>query len=262
MSSVPAAGARSSIAIKVVIAIVFIGAIAAFFAFGGPKYLSLETIKANRDQLLALTEAHYPLAILIAFLVYLAATTLSLPGAVLLSLTVGMLFGRWVGSAIILLAATLGSTLAFLAARYLFADLARRKLGLDAPDGTGLAARINQGFTDGAFSYLLFLRLVPLFPFWLVNLATAFTSVPVRTYVAATAIGILPGVFVFANLGQSLGRIESTAQLVSPATLGAFALLGVFALVPVLIRWLRRKQGPDKTPAAPRAADTPDTRAP
>jgi len=241
--------------VKLLVVALFAGGIGAFFALGGPQYLSLDTIKDNRDQLLALTERHYLAAVLVAFSVYVAATALSLPGGVLLSLTVGMLFGRWVGAAIIVAAATVGATCAFLAARYLFAGFARRKLGLDAapsaapaspspagglqPATPGLAARINQGFSDNAFNYLLFLRLVPLFPFWLVNLAPAFTNVSVRTFVAATAIGILPGVFVFANLGQSLGRIESTAELVSPATLGAFALLGLFALVPVLIRKLR-----------------------
>ncbi|MBY0440172.1 MAG: VTT domain-containing protein [Burkholderiales bacterium] len=226
--------------IKLGLVLLFAGGIAAFFTLDGPKYLSLDTIKDNRDQLLALTERHYLAAVLVAFTVYVVATALSLPGAVLLSLTVGLLFGRWIGAAIIVVAATVGATCAFLAARYLFAGFARRKLGLDAPAATpGLAARINQGFSDNAFNYLLFLRLVPLFPFMLVNLAPAFTNVGVRTFIIATAIGILPGVFVFANLGQSLGRIESTAELVSPATLGAFALLGLFALVPILIRKLR-----------------------
>lgn len=225
---------------RVGLVLLFAGGIAAFFALGGPQYLSLDTIKDNRDRLLALAEGHYVAAMVIAFTVYFAATALSLPGAVLLSLTLGMLFGRWIGAAIIVVAATAGATCAFLAARYLFAGLARRRLGLDgAAAAPGLAARINQGFSDDAFHYLLFLRLVPLFPFWLVNLAPAFSDVRARTFVLATAIGILPGVFVFANLGQSLGRIDSTAELISPATLGAFALLGLFALVPVLIRRLR-----------------------
>jgi len=241
--------------VKLLLVLVFAGGLAAFFALGGPQYLTLDTIKANRDQLLALTGEHYLLAILIAFVVYVAATALSLPGAVLLSLTVGMLFGRWAGSAIILLAATTGATLVFLAARYLFADFARRRLG----GSGGLTARITQGFSDNAFNYLLFLRLVPLFPFWLVNLAPAFTTISLRTFVAATAIGILPGVFVFANLGQSLGRIESTAELVSPGTLGAFALLGVFALVPVLVKKWRARRAVGKAGADPLTSDRPDT---
>jgi len=102
--------------------------------------------------------------------------------------------------------------------------------------------KINAGFTQNAFSYLLFLRLVPVFPFFLVNLAPAFTSIPLRTYVLATFAGIIPGSFVFVNLGQTLGRIESLQGLVSGETLGAFALLGVFALVPVAIRAYRTRR--------------------
>ncbi len=220
--------------LKLAVTALFIGALVAFFSLGGEQYLSLEAIKNNRDNLLAYTENHYLVAILLAILIYTASTAFSIPGATLLSLTVGFLFGRWVGTVIILLAATLGATLVFLAARYLFAETARQKLN------SGLAARLINGFNDNAFNYLLFLRLVPLFPFWLVNLAPAFTPIKVRTYVIGTAIGILPGCFVFANLGQSLGRIDSLNQLVSTETLLAFALLGLFALLPILIKKSRK----------------------
>lgn len=219
--------------IKGSILLVFIGGLAAFFALGGDAYLSLDALKENRDALLGYTENNYLTMMLLAILIYATSTALSIPGGVVLSLAVGMLFGRWAGTGVILIGATLGATLVFLAARYLFADAARKRMG------GGMAAKLIAGFGDNAFHYLLFLRLVPLFPFWLVNLAPAFTSIPTRTYVAATAIGILPGVFVFANLGQSLGRIESLNQLVSIETLLAFALLGVFALVPVLIKKYR-----------------------
>ena len=117
----------------------------------------------------------------------------------------------------------------FLAARYLFADAARRRMG-------PLGAKISAGFTEDAFSYLLFLRLVPLFPFFLVNLAPAFTRIRLRTYVLGTLVGIIPGSFVFANLGQTLGRIDSLSGLVSTETIAALVLLGAFALLPVLIK--------------------------
>ena len=103
---------------------------------------------------------------------------------------------------------------------------------------------INEGFSENAFNYMLFLRLVPAFPFFLVNLAPAFTSIRVQTYVLATAIGIIPGSFVFANLGETLGTIDSLSGLVSKETLLAFALLGVLALVPILIRKFKSKQEP------------------
>lgn len=228
---------NSATLIKLLILGLFVGGVIAFFAFGGQKYLNLETLKANRDALIQYAEQHYALAVLIGFLIYTVSTALSLPGGLILSLAVGLVFGRWAGTVLIVFAATLGATLVFLAARYLFADMARKKIG-------GLAQKINEGFTQDAFNYLLFLRLVPLFPFWLVNLAPAFTNVSLKTYITATAIGILPGTFVFANLGQNLGRISSTKDLLTPPIIGAFVLLGVFALIPVLYKKFKAKINP------------------
>jgi uncharacterized membrane protein YdjX (TVP38/TMEM64 family) len=225
-STPPASGNR---ALKVALLAVFIGGIAAFFALGGQHYLSLETIKANRDALLQFTNEHFVAALVSAFVLYVAAVALSLPGALILSLTVGFVFGRWVGTALAVLAATTGATIVFLAARYIVADAARQRLG-------AWGEKINAGFTAGAFNYMLFLRLVPVFPFFLVNLAPAFTSIPLRTYFLATLFGIIPGTFVFVNLGETLGRIESLQGLVSIETLGAFALLGALALVPILMK--------------------------
>jgi uncharacterized membrane protein YdjX (TVP38/TMEM64 family) len=219
---------------KIALLALFGGAVVAFFALGGQRYLTLETIKSHRDALLAFTEAHFVLALVIGFVVYAGAVAFSLPGALLLSLTTGFVFGRWVGTLLVVFAATAGATAVFLAARYIFADAARRRLG-------PLGARINAGFTENAFNYMLFLRLVPLFPFFLVNLAPAFTSIPLRTFVLATFVGIIPGTFVFVNLGQTLGRIETLQGLVSVETLGAFALLGLFALVPILIKKFKSK---------------------
>jgi uncharacterized membrane protein YdjX (TVP38/TMEM64 family) len=221
--------------IKVAIVAAFVAAIVAFFALGGHQYLTLETIKANRDALRAFANAHLALSIAIAFAVYALAVACSLPGALLLSLTCGFLFGRWIGTAVIVSAATLGATLVFLAARYLFADWARSKLGT-------IGKKINDGFSENAFSYMLFLRLVPAFPFFLVNLAPAFTNIRLTTYVAATAIGIIPGAFVFANLGETLGTIDSLSGLVSRETLVAFVLLGVLALVPVLVKKIKARR--------------------
>lgn len=225
--------------IKRLIALAFVGGLAAFFTLGGNEWLSFEALKQNRDELLVYAGEHYALMLAASMAIYTAATALSVPGAVVLSLAVGLLFGRWVGTALIVFSATLGATLVFLAARYLFAEAAQRRAG-------GFMKRIIAGFQENAFHYLLFLRLVPLFPFWLVNLAPAFTPVRLRTYVTATAIGIIPGSFVFANLGQSLGRIESAAQLVSWETLAAFTLLGVFSLIPVMIKKFRTQDTGDR----------------
>lgn len=214
---------------RIVVALAFAGVLVAFFALGGHRYLSLDIVKANRDALLAYTQAHFVQAVTGAFLVYVAATAFSVPGGLLLSLTCGFLFGRWIGTVLVVFAATIGATLLFLAARYVVADAARKRLG-------ALGEKINAGFTENAFNYLLFLRLVPAFPFFLVNLAPALTTIPLRTFVLATFIGIIPGTFVFVNLGETLGRIDSLQGLVSWETLGAFALLGIFALIPILVR--------------------------
>ncbi len=237
----PAATPSGSRALKLALVALFVGVVVAFFALGGHRYLSLDAIKANRDALLGFTQGHFAASLAIAFVVYVAATAFSLPGGLVLSLTVGFLFGRWIGTALVVVAATIGATLVFVAARYVFADAARRRLG-------AFGERINAGFTENAFSYLLFLRLVPLFPFFLVNLAPAFTSIPLSTYALATFVGVIPGTFVFVNLGQTLGRIESLKGLVSAETLGAFALLGVFALVPVAIRKLRTRKDATSAP--------------
>ncbi len=224
---------------KVFILLVFIGGFFAFFLLDGDQYFNFSTLKANRDSLLAYSLNHYGIILIASIVVYTVSTALSLPVATILSLTIGFLFGLWVGTAIILLSATLGATLVFLAARYVFAEAISRRMGT-------MAKRLISEFHRNDFNYLLFLRLVPLFPFWLINLATAFTPIKVRTYVLATAIGIIPGALVFTNLGQSLAKIDSPDQLLSFKTVSALILLGIFALVPVFVkkfRWIKRMVG-------------------
>jgi uncharacterized membrane protein YdjX (TVP38/TMEM64 family) len=211
------------------------GGIAAFFALGGPHYLSLDAIREHRAALLAYTEAHYAQAMLIGFAAFVVATLLCLPAGTVFSLAFGLLFGRWVGTTLLVTAGTLGATVLFLAARYLFARPLRQHLG-------GLGQRVNEGFTRDAFHWLLFLRLTPIFPYFLVNLAPALTDIPVRTYVAATLVGIFPGMFILANVGQTLGRIDSAEQLLAPEALIALALLGLFAIVPVFMRQWRSRR--------------------
>jgi uncharacterized membrane protein YdjX (TVP38/TMEM64 family) len=219
---------------KIALAAVLVAAVAAFFALGGPRWLDFDTLKANRALLLDFTARHHVAMLVGAAAAYAAAIALSLPQGALMSLAVGFLFGRWVGTAVVVVAATAGATLAFLAARYLFADAARRRMG-------PRLQRISRGFEEDAFSYLLFLRLVPLFPFWLVNLVPAFTPVKTRTFVAATAIGIIPGSFVFCNLGRRLATLESPRDLFGRETLLALALLGVLSLVPIAWKKIRNR---------------------
>ncbi len=208
--------------------------IAAFFLFDGPHLFSLDNIRQHRQDLIAFTDRHYLTMLLACGAVYALSTALSLPGGTVLSLLLGLLFGRWVGAVLIVFAATLGATAIFWLARYLLADWARQRL-----QGHALSQKLLDGFQQDASNYLLFLRLVPLFPFWLVNLAPAFTDVSLRIYVITTFFGIMPGSFIFANLGQSLGSIDSLDQLLSWQTLVALSLLGGLSLIPVLSKHLQ-----------------------
>lgn len=215
--------------LRVTLAAVLVGGLAAFVASGGLDYLSLATLKAHRTTLVAHAHANFPAALAIAFLLYVLGTLFSLPGGSVASLAMGFVFGRWTGTILVVTAATVGSTLLFLAARYVLSDFARRRL-------RGVGARIVEGFTGNAFEYMLFLRLVPVFPYFLVNLAPALTTIPWRTYALATFLGIMPSTFVFVSLGETLGSIESLADLVTWQTFGVLALLGVLGLLPVLWR--------------------------
>jgi uncharacterized membrane protein YdjX (TVP38/TMEM64 family) len=223
------APATSSMMGKILVALLFLSAIGAFFFFDLKSYLSLDTVKANRDSLLVYTQEHYGPAVVLFILVYILQTAFSLPGATIMTLAGGFLFGSLWATLYVNIGATAGATLAFLAARYLFHEWVERKFG----DRLG---PIQEGFAKNAFSYLLTLRLIPLFPFFLVNLLSGLTRVKVSTYVAATAVGIIPGSFVYTFAGRQLGTINTLSELASPRLILAFSLLGLLILVPVFYR--------------------------
>lgn len=208
--------------------------IGVFFYFDLDRFLSLDALKANRDQLLAFTEANYISAVAMFIVVYIAVTGLSLPGAVILTLAGGFLFGSVFGTLFVNIGATTGATLAFLAARYLLRDWVEQKFG-------NRLGPIQAGFSKNAFNYLITLRLIPLFPFFLVNMVSGLTRVTLGTYVTATAIGIIPGSFVFAYAGRQLGSINSLREIASPNVLLAFTLLGLLAMVPILYKKFANK---------------------
>jgi len=153
----------------------------------------------------------------------------SLPGAALMTLLGGFLFGSVLGMLYVNVGATIGATLAFLASRYLFHDWVQRRFG-------DRLAAFQAGFSRNAFSYLITLRLIPLFPFFLVNLLSGLTNVRTRTYIAATALGIIPGSFVYTFAGRQLGTINSVAEIASPGVLLALTFLGLLSLSSVLYR--------------------------
>jgi uncharacterized membrane protein YdjX (TVP38/TMEM64 family) len=219
---------------KISIAVGIALALGAFFYFDFGRFLSLTALKENRDGLLAFTEANFAAAVGIFIIAYAIVTGLSLPGAVILTLAGGFLFGAVGATLFVNIGATTGATLAFLTARYLLRDSVELKFGK-------WLGPFQEGFAKNAFSYLLTLRLIPLFPFFVVNLVSGLTRVNVWTYVAATAIGIIPGSFVYAYAGRQLGTINSLKEIASPNIIGAFVLLGLLALVPVVYKKISAK---------------------
>lgn len=205
-----------------------------FFYLDLGRYLSFEALKANREALVAF-HASYRLATVLAFMaLYILQTALSLPGATVLSLSAGLLFGAALGTVYAVIAATLGAVLAFGLARYLLRDLVQERFEMRL-------AKVNEALEKEGLSYLLFLRLVPIFPFFLVNLAAAMTRLPLRTFALGTMFGILPGGFIYVNAGASIATINSIGDVASPRVIGSFVLLGMFALVPALYQGFKKR---------------------
>jgi len=209
---------------KAVLALVLIGAIAAYFIFDLGQYLSLENFKASQADIVAAKDANPALYIAGFFLLYVAVTGLSIPGAAIMSLVAGALFGVVLGTLIVSFASTMGATLAFLSSRYVLRDWVQGKFGerLRAVDD-GLEK-------DGAF-YLFTLRLIPVFPFFVINLLMGLTRIKTGTFFWVSQIGMLPATIVFVNAGTQISRIESTAGLLSPALVASFVALALFPWV-------------------------------
>lgn len=215
--------------------LVFAAVAGAFFYFDLGKHLTLESLKSNRAHLEELRAAHAFLFAALFVLVYVVQTAFSLPGAAILSLASGAIFGVLFGTLYVVSGATAGAVLAFLVSRTLLRDWVVGKFGARMEG-------IDRGLRENGLSYLLFLRLVPAFPFFLVNLACGVTGLPLRTYALGTLFGIMPGSLVFVNAGASLAAVESVSQVASPRVLGSFALLGLFALLPTIIKAAKRRR--------------------
>lgn len=222
------------------------------YAFGLHNYFTLQSIAENRAALAGYTANHLVFAVLAFIVVYTLAVAVSFPGASILTILAGLLFGWALGGAAAIVAATLGATIVFQIAKSSFGDVLTKKAG-------PFLNRISAGFADDAFNYLLFLRLVPAFPFWLVNIAPALANVKLRTFVVTTFLGIIPGTFAFAFVGAGLDSVIAAQQaahvqcvaakslaecpfglsvssLVTTELLLAFAALGIAALIPVALK--------------------------
>jgi pyruvate/2-oxoglutarate dehydrogenase complex dihydrolipoamide dehydrogenase (E3) component/uncharacterized membrane protein YdjX (TVP38/TMEM64 family) len=203
-------------------------AIILFFAFGIDEFFSLESFNQQRQALNNALHAYPVLSALSYFLVYVVVTALSLPGAAVMTLAGGALFGFTKGVLLVSFASTIGATLAFLLSRWLFRDWVQERFGEHL-------ASVNRGIEKDGVRYLFTLRLVPLFPFFVINLLMGLTPLKVREFFLVSQIGMLPATAVFVNAGTQLAAVESLGGLLSPALLLSFAVLGLF---PWLVKWL------------------------
>ena len=254
--------ANSTSSLKRFLPLIVLAALAALIiSQGWHKYLSLEEIARNHDALTTYISANLVLSVLAYMALYIIVVALSLPGGAPLTLAGGLLFGWYIGGPVTIIAATIGATILFLIAKTALGE------SLAARAGPWLA-KLRDGFKENALSYLLFLRLVPAFPFWLVNLAPAILGVPLRTYVIGTFFGIIPGTMAFSFAGAGLGSVIDaqkqsyadcltrqagaanveckftldTSALITNELLLAFAALGVVALIPVLMKKFTKKK--------------------
>lgn len=223
---------------------VVLAGLALSYAFGLQDYLSLSYLGDSRAALKEYVGENYLLSAAIFIAAYIAAVAFSLPAATILTVFGGFLFGWLAGGLMVVIAATIGACILFLAARSAFGGFLRDKVG-------GRAAALAEGFKQDAFSYLLVLRLAPVFPFFFVNIAPALFDVTLRTFAAATFLGIIPGTFAYAFLGQGVDSVLDAAQssgtqasisdLVTPQITLAFAGLACVAAIPIIIKKLRRR---------------------
>jgi len=209
----------------------------AFFAAGGHHYLTFAALAENRDWLSSLVQRWGFVAAFLYIAVYALLVALSVPGSAVLTIAGGFLFGTWLGTLCAVLGATLGATGIFLATRAGLGGLARR--------AGPLVGKLEAGFRADAFNYLLVLRLVFIFPFWLVNLVPALAGVRLSTFILATFLGIIPGAFVYASLGNGLGNVvgePGLGVLLRPSVLGPVVGLVILALIPVGYKRWRTKR--------------------
>lgn len=215
--------------------------IALFQFFDLSQYLSLEYLKSSRESLAQLYAENTFAVIAAYFGIYVLVTSLSLPGAAVMTLAGGAVFGLVAGTIIVSFASTIGATLACIVSRYLLQDWVQSRFGEKL-------ATINEGLEkEGAF-YLFTMRLIPAFPFFLINLAMGLSKLPVRTFYWVSQLGMLPGTIVYVNAGKELGKIDSLGSILSPSLLISFALLGLLPItLKKLITLYRRKRGASET---------------
>lgn len=221
--------------------VILAGFLAAIFIFDVGSYLSFQTLSENREWLQAQVRDNALVTALVFVIAYTVAVAFSLPGATVLTILGGFLFGTWLGGTYAVIGATIGSVAIFIAARTAFYDFFHAK-------AKGRLARMEKGFKENALSYLLFLRLVPVFPFWLVNIVPGLLGVRLPIYLLGTALGIIPGTFVYASVGSGLGMIFDRGEtpdlgiIFAPEVLLPLLALAGLSLAPALYKQLRKRK--------------------
>ena len=221
---------------KIILAAVIVGLIACFFVFDLQQYFNLQFLKEQKEGLNELFEAN-PLGIsALYFLVYVVFTALALPAALILTLAGGAIFGFWHGLALVSFASTIGATLAFLMTRYLFHDSIQSRFG-------DRLETVNRGIKSEGALYVFGLRLVPLFPFFVINSLLALTKLKTITFYWASQVGMLAGTAVYVNAGTQLAEINDTSDILSLKLIVSFALLGVFPFIAkAMLKFIKRAQ--------------------
>jgi uncharacterized membrane protein YdjX (TVP38/TMEM64 family) len=215
--------------------------VVAFKLFGLGQYLSLDYLKAQQEVFSALYSSHPVTVIAVYMLIYIAVTALSLPGAAVMTLAGGAMFGLVTGTIVVSFASTIGATLACLVARYLLRDTIQNKF-------KDKLVRINEGMEKEGEFYLFSLRLVPVFPFFVINMVMGLTALPLRTFFWVSQLGMLPGTIVYVNAGRELAKIDSLAGVLSPGLLVSFVLLGLLPIITKkLLAFLRQRKSTDNS---------------
>ncbi len=218
---------------KLILGLILVATIL-FLGVNFGQYLTLENAKAQQEALNSFIDQNFIYAAATYFFAYIAITAFSIPGAAVVTLLGAALFGFWTSLLLVSFASTIGATIAFLSSRYLLREWVQSKFG------SKLSA-INQGVEkDGAF-YLFSLRLIPVFPFFLINLLMGLTPMTITRFYLTSQIGMLPGTAVYLNAGTQLATIDSLSGIVSPTVLASFALLGLF---PIIAKWIMNKVRP------------------
>ena len=225
--------------------LILIVAVVAVFASGVTRYLNLEALKANEAALRGFVAANLPLALIAFITVYALSTAVSLPGAVILTLAGGYLFGTWIGGVATVIGATLGAVLVFYAVRTSLGQTLRDR----AEASGGRLKAVIDGVQAGAFGYILTLRLIPLAPFWLVNVAAALAHAPLRAYALATFLGIMPATFIYSGIGAGIGELLARGEapdlgvIFAPKVLLPLVALGLLTLATTVFQRLRARSG-------------------